>query len=66
VPTYGWVNKKTGEYVEVHRPLKEYDVPPTEEDEWERVFSFGVGRVEGGGSSPSRPSVSTNKQRLGK
>jgi hypothetical protein len=32
-------------------------VPPDDRDGWERVFSFGVGKVSGAGNSPSRSSV---------
>ena len=56
MPTYAWKNKKTGEVVDVTRPVAEANVPPDsgEKDDWERVYSFGVGRVEGAGGSPGR------------
>lgn len=54
MPLYTWKNKATGEVVEIQRPMSEATVPPDEESEWERLYSFGVGRVEGGGGSPAR------------
>lgn len=46
--TYEWKNPETGEIEET----TSCDVPPHEG--WVRVFSFGLGSVQGGGSSPSR------------
>lgn len=57
MPYYVWKNKKTEEVVEVQRSISECELPPDSTGEWERVYSFGVGRVEGGGGSPSRPSI---------
>lgn len=57
MPTYTWKNTKTGETVDVQRPIAEASTPPEGEGPWERVFAFGVGRVEGGGSSPARTST---------
>lgn len=58
MPIYAWKNTYSGEVVEVLRPMSECNTPPDSTNQWERVYSFGVGRVEGAGSSPARPSVS--------
>lgn len=58
MPWYTWKNTQTGREVEIWNRMEDCNVPPAEEGEWERVYSFGVGRVEGAGSSPARPSVS--------
>lgn len=50
---YDWKNTKTNEIVEHDHPSD----PPSLPGEWQRIFSFGTGRVEGGGGSPSRASV---------
>jgi len=56
---YEWKNIKTGEVVTVERKLADYLMPPDKSGQWERVISpFGVGRVEGGGGSPNRTSIS--------
>jgi hypothetical protein len=49
---YEWKNAKTGEIVE-HDSATE---PPRKPGKWVRVYSFGLGRIEGG-ASPSRPPV---------
>lgn len=48
---YEWKNTKTGEVVD-HDHWSE---PPNLPGEWKRVFSVGLGRIEGG-ASPARPS----------
>ena len=50
--TYEWINVKTGKIVEHDSPIH----PPSKRGQWKRLFSFGVGRVEGG-ASPSRTSI---------
>lgn len=57
MPIYAWKNKRTGEITEVMRPMSECNTPPDWTNEWERVYSFGLGRVEGAGGSPGRVSV---------
>lgn len=52
---YTWRNKTTGETVDLVKPMSEAQTPPDESGNWERLYNFGVGRVEGGGGSPSRP-----------
>lgn len=47
---YEWKNPKTGQTMMTPSP----DKPP--KYGWVRVFTFGVGRVEGGGGSPGRVS----------
>ena len=55
-PIYAWRNVETGEVVEVERTMSESDVPPSD-DRWERVlFTPSIGRVEGAGGSPFKPS----------
>lgn len=54
MPLYTWKNVKTGEVVEMMRPMAEATIPPNDDDGWERIYNFGVGRVEGGGGSPAR------------
>lgn len=54
MPTYLWKNPKTGEIVEVERSFENADQPPDKRRKWVRVYSFGLGRVEGGGGSPAR------------
>lgn len=57
MPTYTWKNTKTGEIVDVQRSIAAFDRPPPGvPSDWTRVFIFGVGRVEGGGS-PGRVSA---------
>jgi hypothetical protein len=46
-------NKKTGEIIEHHT----YEAPGPE---WQRIFSFGVGQVQGAGNTPARSSKVTN------
>lgn len=57
MPLYAWKNMSSGEVIEVRRPVSECDRPPDKTHQWERVYAFGVGRVEGGGGSPGRASV---------
>lgn len=47
---YEWKNTETGEVVE----SEHWSIPPDKSGNWQRVFRFGVGRVEGGGGSPGR------------
>lgn len=49
---YLWQNTDTGEIVEHDH----WSTPPEKPGSWVRKFSFGVGRVEGGGGSPGRVS----------
>ncbi len=46
---YEWKNLKTGKIVETDSP----DVPP-KRGKWKRVYSYGLGRIEGAGLAPSR------------
>lgn len=57
MPEYEWRNVETGEVVTVTRSMADSSSPPDDSGEWERVYSFGIGRTEGGGGSPARPSV---------
>lgn len=57
MPWYAWRNKKTAQFAEVFRPTEKHNVPPDDSGDWERVYAFGVGRVEGGGGSPARTSL---------
>lgn len=50
---YEWKNVETEEIVDHDHWSK----PPELPGEWKRVFSFGLGRVEGGGASPARTSA---------
>jgi len=50
---YEWKNNKTGKIVEHDH----WNEPPDKSGHWFRLFSFGTGRVEGAGTSPSRPST---------
>lgn len=59
---YEWVNKKTGEVVTVERKIADYKVPPDDSGDWERIFTFAVGRVEGAGGSPNRASARRKKK----
>jgi hypothetical protein len=52
---YEWRNVRTGKVVENDSPTE----PPLK-GKWKRVYSFGVGRVEGGANSPARTSVKYN------
>jgi hypothetical protein len=55
MPFYAWKNKKSGKIVEVERPMSHSHLPPGNDAAgWERVFAFGIGRVEGAGGSPAR------------
>jgi hypothetical protein len=60
-PVYEWRNIRTGEVVEHDSPTDPpgacCDDPDCCEEKWQRVFAFGVGRVEGAGSSPPRASA---------
>lgn len=56
MPLYPWKNTKTGEEVELLRSMAESDIPPNDDEGWERVYSFGLGRIEGAGGSPPRVS----------
>ena len=47
---YLWKDPKSGETIEHDHPSD----PPKKG--WVRVYSFGIGRVEGGGGSPGRVS----------
>lgn len=44
---YEWKNTETGEVVEHDH----WSVPPQKPGEWQRLFAFGVGRVNGAGGS---------------
>lgn len=50
---YEWKNKETGEIITHNH----YRNPPDLPGQWERVFAFGLGSVQGAGGSPGRPSV---------
>ena len=50
---YDWKNGKTGEI----RETDSWSRPPDLTGVWERVYSFGVGRVEGAGGTPGMPST---------
>jgi len=50
---YDWKNLETGEVIEHGH----YSKPPKRPGNWQRVFSFGTGRVPGGAGSPARSSV---------
>jgi hypothetical protein len=50
---YEWKNDETGETVEHDHHAE----PPPLPGEWRRVFSVGVGRVEGAGGSAGMPST---------
>jgi hypothetical protein len=54
---YEWKNKE-GEVVEHDH----WSVPPSLPGKWTRVYSFGTGRVEGAGGSPSRVSMKTDEK----
>ncbi len=57
MPLYVWKNTKTGEVVDVLRArMNESQTPPDDSGDWERVYAFGVGRIEGAGGSPPRVS----------
>lgn len=59
MPLYAWRNIETNEIVEVERSMADSQLAPEPDDQgkWQRVYNFGVGRVEGGGGSPGRSSV---------
>jgi hypothetical protein len=42
MPTYEWKNKRTGDYVQVQRPVSAYDNPPDDSGEWVRVITSPV------------------------
>lgn len=50
MPSYLWKNTKTGKIVEVFRSIAKAHEGPDEPGTWQRIYSFGVGRVEGGAS----------------
>lgn len=52
MPIYEWKNIRTGKIVETTDPVN-----PPKRGKWTRVFSIGLGRTEGAGGSPSRPSL---------
>lgn len=45
----GFIRYTHGETTDPH-------TPPTAEDGWQRIYSFGVGKVKDAGDSPPRPS----------
>jgi len=49
---YEWKNPKTGKVVLHDHPSE----PPKKRGKWIRVYSFGIGRIEGGGATPGRSS----------
>ena len=51
MPVYEWKNVKTGKVVEHTSPTE-----PPAKGKWIRVYSFGIGRVEGAGNAPARTS----------
>lgn len=57
VPEYEWKNTETEEVVTVERKAADYQVPPDDSGKWVRVYSFGLGRVDGGGGTPGRSSA---------
>lgn len=57
MPEYEWKNTKTEEVVTVSRKVADYQVPPDDSGNWVRVYSFGLGRVDGGGGTPGRSSA---------
>jgi hypothetical protein len=50
---YEWKNARTGEVVE-HDHWSE---PPRKPGTWKRVYSVGIGRVEGAGGGRGMPST---------
>jgi hypothetical protein len=58
-PVYEWKNIRTGEIIE----HSHWSIPPDESGDWRRIFSFGVGRVEGAGSSPALPSTKLKRSK---
>jgi hypothetical protein len=53
---YQWANTLTGETIDT----LSYDEAP-EGEGWRRVYSFGVGKIIGAGSTPARPSTGYKK-----
>ncbi len=53
---YDWQNVKTGEVVETNSPSD----PPSKKGKWRRLYSFGLGKIEGG-ASPAWPIGRPNK-----
>lgn len=49
---YEWRNIKTGEVIDHDH----WGEPPKKRGKWERVYRFGIGRVEGAANSPPRTS----------
>lgn len=47
---YDWKNVRTGKIVQHDH----YSEPPKKRGKWVRVYSVGVGRIEGAGGSPGR------------
>lgn len=59
---YEWKNTKTGEIVTVERSLADYQVPPDESGDWERILSGFAAKVTGG-TSPARGSISYGRKK---
>jgi hypothetical protein len=57
VPEYEWKHVETEEVVTVTRKLADYQVPPDDSGKWVRVYSVGIGRVDGAAGDKARPSV---------
>jgi hypothetical protein len=53
VAEYDWKNVETGEVV----TTSHWSEPPDDSGKWRRLYSFGVGRVEGAGGSRGMPST---------
>lgn len=56
MPIYEWKNRVTGETQEVVRSMADSDLPPDDSGDWERVFWFSAGHIQGAGGSPARMS----------
>lgn len=58
---YEWKNAKTGEVVEHDH----WSMPPRKPGTWRRIYSVGIGRVEGAGGNSGMPSTKLKGKRSG-
>lgn len=63
MPSYEWKNTETDEVVTVDRRMSDHHVPPDDSGKWVRVYSVGIGRVEGAAGDKARPSVRRKRVR---
>lgn len=60
MPEYEWKNEN-GEV----RVTDRWDKKPDEPGDWKRIYSVGIGRVEGAGGGPGMPSTPMRGKRRG-